>query len=626
MNPAKAIFVALADGYHDGRIKRTLQHTGRCWVYLGKSYSELLRYETLLGKDRNVSISAAVYREAIGLRSAYVSWIAEIGRRYGDSLVWWTSGLAGRNTENSDLFLNLCYLNLSLKLAQNKTETSLLFIVEDWALALSLFKNLKHMGFEPRTIGSHRFWQISGLLRDGLYFVARWFNGLYTLLKQRMAAYATLGLEGDLGTRQSPKPIVLLHTCVDEACLGTDGTFKDRYFTKLPQWLRANGFDVWTLVWPFHFARPLNSAFKWFRLQKERFVIPEDYFQFRDYPSAIACILRQFFLASDIEYFGDLSVYPMLLRERLRQASDAGKVRFLLYPKVIRRLTRGRLRISYYIDMFENMAPEKPILKEVNSCLPLTMTYGFQHASISPLMLKYFLDEDEVRRVRSLFPKKIISNGLETFKILTECGYPQEDICVAPAFRYLHLFGKSSDKSVFERNIILVTLPLMLDNAIEILGIIFEIAASLPCKVAIKPHPMMNRVNLLASMRIDQLPVECIWAEGGMDEWLDKAMCVIGGGTASVLETVFAGVPVVLIGRKVGLDLNPLGWWEKDIPMFRCCYESTEVQERILHWCSATPEQRAKEMSEAKGVIAKCFQPWDEKLLHALFPKDTHAS
>ncbi len=111
-----------------------------------------------------------------------------------------------------------------------------------------------------------------------------------------------------------------------------------------------------------------------------------------------------------------------------------------------------------------------------------------------------------------------------------------------------------------------------------------------------------------------------------MSEWLPKAFCVVGGATAAVVEAVYAGVPIVLIGRELGFEMNPLGWWEKEIPMFQCCYDRQKIKERILYWINTSTEQRTEEMSKAKAVVSSCFGPWDETLLSSLFTKDTHGS
>jgi surface carbohydrate biosynthesis protein (TIGR04326 family) len=363
----------------------------------------------------------------------------------------------------------------------------------------------------------------------------------------------------------------------------------------------------------------MKEVFSYFRGQSDPFVIPEDYFALRDYAAASLTVLRQIFLAADIRKYDGLSIQPLLYKERISQASRAGKVRFLLYTSFIRRLKKAGWSIDYYVDMFENMFCEKPVLLEMHRSFPAAVTLGFQHATISPLMLKYFVNPDEIRRAPNMFPKKIVANGRFFADVLGLCGFAKESICIGPALRYQYLFESGREPKDEEKSVVLVVLPIMTDIAVEIFKRFLDVVEAIPCKIAVKAHPMMNRNTFLRNVGERELPLGCFWAEGSMSEWLPKAFCVVGGATAAVFEAVYAGTPVVLVGRELGLEMNPLGWWEEDVPMFRCCYEKGEMRESILRWITMAPEKGKEEVNKARAVLEGCFQPWEDARVESLF-------
>src|SRR5271155_4090396 len=57
-------------------------------------------------------IDADLRAAADELRRPFLELTATFARRY-DSLAWWASGVAERNTNGSDLFLHCCYLSLA---------------------------------------------------------------------------------------------------------------------------------------------------------------------------------------------------------------------------------------------------------------------------------------------------------------------------------------------------------------------------------------------------------------------------------------------------------------------------------------------------------------------------------
>lgn len=589
------------------------------WIYLGKQAGEKAAWQARLTPLEEMDLDERLNQKAWELRQVYADWVAALGRPYGESLAWWLTDLAEKNTGSSDLFLQLCYLEAAAEILAAGPGPVLL-VCEDWALFVTLARWLGGQGIRLHLLESPGRRCRLEVTREVLRFLARWGRGFLTLAGQWLAARRTRAWQRPFPA-DPERPRVLLHTCVDDACLGTGGKFHDRYFTRLPRWLRDRGYDVITVVWPYRVTRPLAEVFRWFRQNKESFLIPEDYFRLRHYPGAIRTILQGLGLPRGAPRFRHKDVGLLVARERWRQASACSKVRFLLYAQMVARLKEAGWRLGFYGDMFENMGVEKPMVLALRRSYPRVRVLGFQHATINPFMLKYMVTPEEFRRAGRVFPDAIICNGAGSRELLAANGFPRERLKEGPALRYLYLWEKprqTGKAQVGEH--VLVVLPLDLDLARTILAKTFRALEGLPFKVLLKPHPMLPRERLENSLVPGGLPAGASWARGSMADCLKAAGCVVGTATAALVEAVLAGIPVVVWGIAGDLDMNPLAWWESEQPMFRSRYQTAEVRQAVAFWLGLSGKERRKQMEPAQKLLGACLAPWQESLLTAIFP------
>jgi hypothetical protein len=133
---------------------------------------------------------------------------------------------------------------------------------------------------------------------------------------------------------------------------------------------------------------------------------------------------------------------------------------------------------------------------------------------------------------------------------------------------------------------------------------------------------MMDRHRLLKPGKIDASFKAVIWADGEMSYWLSRSICVIGTATSAIFEALAYWVPVVVIGRQAGLDMNYFAWWQQDIKMFRSLAGPQEVFEAVRYWIELSDEERQVHLEVARAFLCTCFQPWDEDLLSGIFSND----
>ncbi len=536
------------------------------WIYFGEDYLDMCRWEKWLGQAERLSYAQWLPQTFKELRGAFIQWVSDLGKPYGDSLDWWMTRLSGRNPLQTPIFLHICYVDILHKHFLGELSGECLIVCEDWYLLRSIEANLKRAGYPTKR---SQFWQAraaASALKGLLDTFARWGYALSYQLFTLLVVKLLFRKEASQGSGK--KKQVIIHTCVDEACLGADGKFHDRYFAGLSEWLETQGYQVRTIPWLFNVKRPAFSAYLWLKRSSSQFLIPENYLQLTDYVKSVWRIFRGGLILRGEHRFSHYNVTALIKRERLANYSAAGWVKFLLYIPFFERWTHDGNHCDIFIDMFENMPCERPLIKAVRQYSPETLTVGYQHATIPDELMGYGVTIDEWGS--RIFPDRIVTNGPASAGVLAKEGFPADAIATGPAFRYSYLFDKTWLKPCAARlgnvsgQIVTVLLPLDIPAAVELLLAVVRQADRVMeaglC-VELKIHPMLPEVKLMRAAGLSQLPSGWGWAAGSMHEQLGKTVIAIGMGTAALLDAAAAGVPILCLGRELGFPFNPLEFW-----------------------------------------------------------------
>jgi hypothetical protein len=86
------------------------------WIFLGRSYIELIRWEKILKNFKRIQTGKLLDEIAFSLKDCYVLWSASFAEKYKNDISWWTSRVWERNTMVSSIFLHLCYVNFLRRL------------------------------------------------------------------------------------------------------------------------------------------------------------------------------------------------------------------------------------------------------------------------------------------------------------------------------------------------------------------------------------------------------------------------------------------------------------------------------------------------------------------------------
>lgn len=539
------------------------QFQGR-WIYFGQDYLDMLRWEKRLGADNRISYAHLIPSTFIRYRKPFIEWSSGLGRPYGDSLDWWMTPLAARNTSQTPIFLHICYIDILMRQVLPDIEGELLIVCEDWFLLRTLELNLKGAGCSIRGL-SQRWHQLPlGYLKEFFMGLLRWTRSLALCLYAVAAArisrrrYAK-NMETCAGKRE-----VLIHSCIDEASFGPEGELHDRFFTDLPRWLISRGYRVTIIPWLFSTRRSVYAAFRWFRGNKGSSLIIEDYVRLTDFPHCVLQVLRGGLVCRGPQNFDEYAITPLFVRERIRNASSAQNIKFLLYIPAVERWKRAGNRCDIYIDVFENMAPERPPIRAMNLSFPGATTIGYQHTPPPLDLIGYAMTREEWST--GIFPKRIVSHGSASLGLLEREGFPCAQLMEGPALRFASLFDRYRDQarlvsSAAACQTVLVLLTLDQAPAKEVLRAVLDVRkvfTAFGLKVVIKSHPMMSRSLLMRIIGKKGLPSGWSLGEGNIESILPNSRLVIGLSTGALIDAAAFGLPVISLGREVDFVYSPL--------------------------------------------------------------------
>ena len=557
--------------------------TGK-WIFLGENFLDILEWEKRLGKADRISYAHLIPEVFSHMREPLMQWTTQEGHRHGKSMAWWLSNVASRNVMATPFFLHICYLEILRRILE-KESGEIVVVCEDSFLLRAIAANFQKRGHRclfPARI-KWESWcetiskcgQVVRKLGGSLARqCSRWFEARWRNPRPPSPAGS------------SSKARILIHTCLDESCLGKDGILKDRYFGRLPKWLEEHGCSVMTIPWLFNAKTPFAELLRWFRSNPDRYLIPEDHWSLSGLIESVGEIVKAGTLPFACREIEGFEIRPLEIRERLEQLGAFQLLGFLLYRSAIRDwIARGN-RCQLFLDMFENMPVERPQAQIIREVSPKTPTVGYQHlAAIPEELLGYSLGEIEANS--SCFPDYIVSSGPENAKFLMQRGFPHHRIFAGPALRYEYLFQPAfQGESLFHRSsppTILAVFPLELSGAVELASRLFDLADWLETRntqVTLRLHPMTDKSELLTLLGVQTLPAGWNWSSEPLLTELRQSNVVLGSGTNALFDAAAAGIPVISLGRESGFSYNPLHAWRRQFPGCRT-FPPEELKSRL---------------------------------------------
>lgn len=582
---------------------------GGDWVFLARDYQRQREWKDLLGtRFRHIETRDYLAASWKRLRKPYIELIASIGEKL-QSVAWWASRVSERNTLISHLFLYSCYLDIARELIESK-RNGLLVVSESWALLETISDMATSTGC----------WSIAWVRRRSRARDAASVAFKIGLrLTQLVHAYLMSRL---FGRDDGPpgKPVVLLHTYVDDGCFGADGRFHDRYFPGLAEWLESRGYCTATLPVLFNVTSPHRKIWQWFRNASGTYINSRRHCNLVDYVFAGLESWRSLNLPlRQINLLG-MDLTRLFDEERWRTAFDSMLI--LLYVRLPLRLCEHGYRVDGVVVEHENMIPEKLLTIGFRRYSSRSFILGYQHGGLYPALLCSFVPAAEARYAP--LPDRIVSCGSLYRDALLAEGMPENLLVDGPALRHAYLWRSSGANdegnsikwcSDLRNWDILVILPMMASDAAELLLKTLDALENMSqLRIALKCHPMLGSNVVMASSGISNLPVNFQFISGDLGDMVRRSRLAICMSSTSILEVLVSGTPMMVVGRESGLNFNPLGFIADHDQLY---YTPNEIRIEVVRLLGLSLSQLEALATNARALASRCFNRVTEQSLES---------
>lgn len=567
---------------HAGAVRMALpgsQETGPArWLCLVADPVRATAWDRRLsGRFARIDIARRLDEAAERLRPLVIDWLDGLARTYAYVPQWWLSHLSERNPAVSPFFLHVCYLAVAVEVFDE--DEPRIVIAEDWGLIEALSTLIESRGRTAVVAGEWR------------KRVARLLAALRVAVSPAYFLIAKAGPRAAAAwwTSRGRSPIswlgagrrVLLKTYFHQASMTPDDVFRDRYFPELHEFLAARGLEVWALPVLADSTPSPAVQFAWMRRSSTRFIIAEDWLRPVDYVAAAIDGLRLFGIPRTVPSLAGLDVEPLVAQERRRQAGSGAPRAASLLGRLPARLAQAGFRPDQVVAWSENHAHDKAFVAGCRRSFPRTPYIAVQNTLLPPNLLNLF--PTPVECDSHVVGDRHVCSGPLASAILKAGSGGRLRTLVGCGLRYGYLWKhaappRSARADFFE---VLVLLPVSLAQALEMLEIVAPLAAARAATAWwVKPHP-----DYPADLVRNALPAgsreKLTFVDGAPLDWIRRAACVVTSGSGAALEAVALGVPVVRLGSRAALNLDPLAWHEECGPKCFTPEELSDALERI---------------------------------------------
>jgi len=581
-------------------------HLG-AWVYADDKQDEFDRVELVLGKETALVHPSKFQAEAARLLPRFIPWADE--QIPLDDAYEWLLTPCHRNPYAGNLFLHLVWLQLVAKHAE---DGPIVVFTEASGLAMTLRQLCRDKGWKFTWHGRPRFflryWQsILRACSKLSYDVLRAATGY-------VAARIFLGAK-QIGRLRDIELLIDAYVYPDSWT--QDGSFSDRHLPGLLEWCREKGVRAAIYPFPVHFSLyQLPGLFKRMQADKVPMLPFESLIRLIDIPRAAALCLGYARRRTVCSRFDGIDATLLVAGDRFK-ASTAGLLPLLLLMAPGRMGGNG-IRPRCLFDWFENQPIDRA--NALGFSRIGCRVVALRPYVLYPMFASLYTSERQAQAGACPSQARVCGQAMES-QLRRYDG--KTHYRSAPALRYGHLF--SPRRSQVEGSALLVLLTHSREESLGILACLLPVLRAKPdlfSKVIVKPHgdfagECLHR-ELAERWPWTAAAVWLRWELRPVDQLVQEARLTVSAGTSAALEAVCRGVPVILIGRRAGLEMNPLA--EVDRRFWTTVYDAGELEQVILDWTPVHPLALAERIALGKAIRADYFEPVNEHTMQAYSP------
>jgi hypothetical protein len=218
----------------------------------------------------------------------------------------------------------------------------------------------------------------------------------------------------------------------------------------------------------------------------------------------------------------------------------------------------------------------------------------------------------------------VVANGSYGYDLLRLNGIPERALARGSALQYNAPGGAAPapDGGQAGRPVVrvLVALPILKTQSAELLlAALGAFADPRAFHVTIKFHPRFSASRVLREAGVASFPSHVRVVREPMPDLLRKADVLLYTYTASAVEALTAGVPIVHFVPACDIDLDPLAGFD-DIRHSTGTMEG--LREAVRAVVTAAPAEREARMRRGREIRDQFWQPPDEKTFEPFMPEN----
>lgn len=554
---------------------------------------------------------------AVALRRPFNELIHDLASRHGTTIDWWVTPVASRNIFSCALFLRCCKLLLAVRAASAGEVREI--VVDSPGLVTALRRALaaRGSGAAVRARPGPAWFRMK-LIAGMCYRLAA---AVYHAIAQGLCAR----LFPPRSSVNATSPITLIDTFVYRDSF--DRPYRDRHYPGLLEQLSEEERRRVFFLPTYYKIRNYAALFRALRASNVNFLLKEEFLRIADYAYALTHPFRVLgFRVRQCDFEG-IDIAP-LVNEALRESFAAsGSIEGLLRYRLAQRICDAAIPVSSVVDWFENQEIDHGSNAGFRRFLPQARITGYQGFVVSPHYLCMFPTADEMRL--GLIPHRVAVTGEGLVRGAREFC-PDLAVCVAPAFRFAGLWRDAKAGSESGEFRILVALPLMQDESSDVMEAAKSATAGLTLpddvtwRIRVKPHPATSR-RLLTALKKEALDARFDFVSGNVDEMLDDADALISNASSVCVQALARGVPVVVVGNRRGVTLNPIpDGVEREL--WALCYDAEQVAAALRAFARRDEAALERRRALGRAVRERYFAPVTRDGVAALLMLDSGAS
>jgi len=511
------------------------------WCYMGTSSTVRESIQNALGAERRHYYAGELDDVAVGMRSAFLDWIGQVGKTR-DLSTWWATNTAYKNPLISDLFLECCFLALIGKwIASNVMNRVVILDAPEMIIACK-----ENFSEEKIYVAPCRTFIIRKMVAQRLLLFARAVFHLSRALGLWAANKVISAHHPDAAARLKSPLDVLTSTWVEGRSFRKDGSFYDPYLGTLNDFIAERRFSVCTVSLP---LIPIHLMRQAYRSGK---VIPGMFFL------SLADIFSSAFKAWRLcideaaPRLCDIDLTVLFRFEILRDKINACSA-LLHYHAIRNMLQREKVQCKHLLYPFENQPWDKMMIMAVREAGSPCRIIGCQHTVAPFFLLNFYLGKGEADVHPQ--PDTIVSSGTHWASVVKNAGFTCS-VENGGSMRYgAPAKARSTATDGAKRyQSVLVLLSHSLSYSLDLLFYLIRNNNS-DRSYLVKPHP--DTPETVLRKYIKEFPSNFTFVDGPMEDWIGKVGWAIHVGTTAAIECMMNDVQVIKYLPE-RIDLDPL--------------------------------------------------------------------